>query len=374
MSKQQYAIIRTKKISNYTKSSQVANHNLRTGYISSNIDQDRSNQNIILHNAFGALKGSQFTERLEEYYKSIEAKQKTNSTIGMEFVLTASPEFFQGKSRIEVLEWVNKQKEFIDQEWGSSVKLAICHLDEKTPHIHCVISTDHKTVKKYKNQFGSFEKETVSLNAKRFDRKYLIDLQTRYANFNSSYGLERGAFASRAKHKTLKEFYRMLEQSTKNDKSIYKQIKRKIDSIKIPLKDRFNEKAILEIITKELSPFLLNAEKSRSIFKKFTEFSYSNLQNRLKRERDDLEQKKKELEKKQKAFDQNHLKRLELEKQIKQRDQEIFDLSQENKLARELLEHRKQHIEKLTNLLTPQQRKASLTPFDSKLPGQRPSS
>ena len=45
-------------------------------------------------------------------------------------------------------------------------------------------------------------KKVTSLNAKRFDRTYLIDLHTRYANHNKKFGLHRGVRNSEAKQIT----------------------------------------------------------------------------------------------------------------------------------------------------------------------------
>ena len=45
----------------------------------------------------------------------------------------------------------------------------------------------------------------TSLNAKRFNRQYLIDLQTRYAKHNEKFGLRRGVKNSEANHQDLKQ-------------------------------------------------------------------------------------------------------------------------------------------------------------------------
>ena len=58
--------------------------------------------------------------------------------------------------------------------------------DESTDHIHVIISTEETKTQRFKNRYGEGEKKVTSLNAKRFDRTYLIDLHTRYANHNKS--------------------------------------------------------------------------------------------------------------------------------------------------------------------------------------------
>ena len=99
----------------------------------------------------------------------------------MEFVLTASPEFFKNNPKSN---WAQHQLEFIKNEWGDNCKLAVIHKDESTDHIHVVVSTEETKTQRFKNRYGEGEKSVTSLNAKRFDRKYLIDLQTRYAKHN----------------------------------------------------------------------------------------------------------------------------------------------------------------------------------------------
>ena len=77
--------------------------------------------------------------------------------------------------------------------------------DESTDHIHVIISTEETKTQRFKNRYGEGEKKVTSLNAKRFDRTYLIDLHTRYANHNKKFGLHRGVRNSEANHKDLKQ-------------------------------------------------------------------------------------------------------------------------------------------------------------------------
>ena len=58
----------------------------------------------------------------------------------MEFVLTASPEFFTDDKK--KAEWASHQIDFIRKEWGDNCKLAVIHKDESTDHIHVIISTE----------------------------------------------------------------------------------------------------------------------------------------------------------------------------------------------------------------------------------------
>lgn len=112
----------------------------------------------------------------------------------------------------QVDEWAKSQLEFMKTEFGDNVKVAILHLDEKTPHLHFLLSTAKRSVKSYKNQHGQFSKETVSLNANRWDPDFLKGLHDRHAQHNQHYGLKRGEPGSKAVHKPVKEHYRDLRR------------------------------------------------------------------------------------------------------------------------------------------------------------------
>jgi hypothetical protein len=136
----------------------------------------------------------------------------------MEFVLSASPEFFFGhiggffKETWDLLvmdnpadreiiknywdqidkekldEWVKAQKEFSLEEFGENLERIDLHLDEKTPHIHLMVNSSLKSIKKYKNQKGEFFKETYSLNSEKYNPMYLRGLHDRHALKNSMFG------------------------------------------------------------------------------------------------------------------------------------------------------------------------------------------
>lgn len=87
----------------------------------------------------------------------------------------------------------------------------------KSPHLHFCVTTEHLSVKKYKNQKGEFHKETWSLNAKRYDPEFLAELHTRHALHNKPYGLVRGVRGSVRSNTPLKEFYRAVDKAMSTD-------------------------------------------------------------------------------------------------------------------------------------------------------------
>ena len=77
-------------------------------------------------------------------------------------------------------------------------------MSQPTTYMWWFLEEETKT-QRFKNRYGEGEKSVTSLNAKRFDRKYLIDLQTRYAKHNEKFGLKRGVRNSEANHKDLRQ-------------------------------------------------------------------------------------------------------------------------------------------------------------------------
>jgi len=207
-----FAILRTKRIKNYTQMSNMFKHNLRQKY-ANNVDSDKSKNNTVYINKIMS------SDDMKSFYSSMGVEERANSTKAIELVLTASPEFFQLASPSMVESWKKSQIDFLQKEYGKKLKFLVCHEDETSPHFHAVISVEETKTHKYKNQKGEFFKEKTTLNSRHFDRKYLIDLQTRYALANKKYSLTRGMYNSRAKHKELKAFQAEVNKSLKSDYS-----------------------------------------------------------------------------------------------------------------------------------------------------------
>lgn len=218
-----FNILRTKKQADNAKITNAIEHNLRLR-TQSNIDLSRTHLNEILVNSLNAslTNASDFQKKLNDFYeKELEIKPKENNVKLMEWVVSASPEFFKKYPEKEK-EWVKSQVDFFKKEFGDNVKLAVLHNDESTKHIHFMVSTEEKKVMKYKNQKGEFFKEKWGLNARRFNPEFLKELHTRHAEHNKNFGLSRGVKNSNSKHLSVKDFYKMIDtvQSTNYEKEI----------------------------------------------------------------------------------------------------------------------------------------------------------
>ena len=194
-----------------------------------NIDQSKTHLNEVLIDKFDLEStkdfGGGYAKKLTNYYDSLGIKQRKDAVQAMEFVLTASPEFFKENPK-KAKEWVQHQVDFMKKEFGKNLKFAVLHKDESSDHIHFVVSTEITKTQKFKNRHGTCEKEVTSLNAKRFNRNFLIDLHTRYAKHNEKFGLIRGVRGSEADHLSLKEHRKAVSEAETADyaKDVDKQI------------------------------------------------------------------------------------------------------------------------------------------------------
>lgn len=197
---------------------QALNHNMRI-YIDEHLREriypEKSNHNKLVFNPLGfdAMNGgSDFQEKLFKHYDDLGIKAKSDNVLMLEFIISASPEFFEAVTPQVVAAWEKSQLEFLKEQFGDNLKLVVEHNDESTKHYHAFVSTEIKSVKKYKNQKGEFFKETWSLNAKRFDPEFLVRLHDAHAVKNDGFGLLRGVEGSTATHESLKDYTKRLKR------------------------------------------------------------------------------------------------------------------------------------------------------------------
>lgn len=119
---------------------------------------------------------------------------RKNAVLAYDALLTASPEFFTGKSETLIEEWAETSLQWAGRHFGrDNIKGAILHMDETTPHIQLLI------IPEYQNK----------LNARHYTggREKMRQLWTEYAGAVKQYGLVRGREYSPAKHKDIKSYY-----------------------------------------------------------------------------------------------------------------------------------------------------------------------
>ena len=187
-----YAIYRTQKLKSFGEIGGSLSHTYRTRP-TPNADESRIHLNEhsleTYNSCFAAIKNS------------IPEKRRKNAVLCIEHLITASPEW-SGWNTEKEKEFFDKSLEFVKQKYGSENVIAhSIHRDETTPHlIVYVLPIDEKG----------------GLNAKKWlgGRAKLSQTQTDFANEVKSLGLERGLENSKARHKTLKKYYAVVNEPT----------------------------------------------------------------------------------------------------------------------------------------------------------------
>ena len=132
--KAQYGILRFKKYKG-PAISPIEAHNERTKeqYASNpDIDTDRSRYNLHLVQPQG-----RYREEADRMIAAAHCRVRKDSVRVVEALVTASPEFFKGKSPKEIQAFFQRAADFlIDRIGRENIVSAVVHMDEKTPHLH----------------------------------------------------------------------------------------------------------------------------------------------------------------------------------------------------------------------------------------------
>ena len=134
MSKPQYAILRFAKY----KGPEIGNieaHNERTKEkYASNPDVDISRSKYNFHLIEPQRK---YRAEAERQIKEAGCRTRSDSVRVVEALVTATPEFFQGKKKSEIRAYFQEALTFLQQSQDpKTIISAVVHMDEKTPHMH----------------------------------------------------------------------------------------------------------------------------------------------------------------------------------------------------------------------------------------------
>ena len=134
MSKAQHAILRFAKYKGPTVS-RIEAHNERTkeSYASNpDIKTELSKHNF--HPVTPDGKYRDFSNRI---IREAGCRVRKDSVTAVEVLITASPEFFEKKSRKEIHEFFSYAVDFMESKQNPDTYIsAVVHVDEKTPHMH----------------------------------------------------------------------------------------------------------------------------------------------------------------------------------------------------------------------------------------------
>lgn len=192
-----YAIIRHAKIKTIGNLTASAEHTFRERPTN---NADASKTHLNEHD--GAISSAEIVERFEQAFPD---KLRKNGVLAVEYLMTASPEWWEKASAEQQAEFFKRSREFLYERHGKeNVLYTGTQLDESTPHmVAYVLPRDEKG----------------KMNAAHFldGRKKLSECQDTYAEKVKSLGLERGIEGSTAKHERVKRHYGLLKLADKRE-------------------------------------------------------------------------------------------------------------------------------------------------------------
>lgn len=260
-----YAIFRVEPINKLKDLGQIGAHNTRTkeAYKSNpDIDKSKSHNNIQLVPITHKDYYSSYMNLVKDYKKQHDEKQKTerenrkksfnqmlddsNSVVTDELLFTSDKEFFKNMSKEEILRWANCCMDFVYEDIGykkEQILHSTIHMDEKTPHIHCVVVP---LIKKYDKRSDK-EKWTISKKYYMKDKNYLSTLQDKYHErmVSNGFNLDRGIKNSDNEHIDIKQYKKItrklnVELTSKNERlnKSMEELKSKMSSNKETIFDK----------------------------------------------------------------------------------------------------------------------------------------
>ena len=130
----QHAILRFEKRKAGSAGALEAHHERTKEQYASNpdIDTSRSREN------FHIIRPTQkYRREIDSRIKAAGCRTRKDSTMFVDTLITASPEFFTGRSRQEVQAYFTEAAAFMERKVGrGNIFSAVVHMDEKTPHLH----------------------------------------------------------------------------------------------------------------------------------------------------------------------------------------------------------------------------------------------
>ncbi len=236
-----YAIFRVEPIYKLADLAQIGSHNKREkkAYKSNpDIDITKTKNNIeLVPLSEKYIKG--FYNLTKEYKKEHDKRMETmrddrkktfkqmvddaNNVVADELLFTSDNDFFKDMSKKQIKKWADTCMDFVYEDLGyakEQILHATLHLDETTPHIHCVVVP---LIRKYDKRSNS-EKYTISKKQYIKSNTHLSELQDKYHQrlIDKGFDLKRGIKNSDNEHISIKEFKKITKKlDTRMEKQNY---------------------------------------------------------------------------------------------------------------------------------------------------------
>lgn len=158
----QHAILRFEKHKGHPAGPLEAHHERKKEQYASNpdIDTSRSKYNFHIVKPEG-----RYYHFIQSRIEQAGCRTRKDSTRFVDTLITASPEFFKGKSPKEIAAYFQRAADFlIDRVGRENIVSAVVHMDEKTPHLHLVfvpLTKDNRLCAKEKAKEITFSDLTL---------------------------------------------------------------------------------------------------------------------------------------------------------------------------------------------------------------------
>lgn len=196
-----YAILRTQKLKSGIAVRRSLMHAFR--------EQDTPNADPSRTQGNTHIGAADVDEALKRFNARLPEKVRKNAVLGVEYLMTASPEDMKGKSRQEQDAYFRDGLEWLKRRHGAeNVIYAGIHRDETTPHLYAyVVPLDRQG----------------KLNCRAFlgGAKALSEMQTDFAQqVGRQHGLQRGLEGSKARHTSIQQYYARVNEATPRTPSV----------------------------------------------------------------------------------------------------------------------------------------------------------
>ena len=348
-----YAIFRVEPIYKMADLAQIGSHNKREkkAYKSNpDIDITKTKNNIeLVPLSEKYIKG--FYNLTKEYKKEHNKRMETmrddrkktfkqmvddsNNVVADELLFTSDNDFFKDMNKKQIKKWADTCIEFVYEDLGytkEQVLHATLHLNEKTPHIHCVVVP---LIRKYDKRTNT-EKYTISKKQYIKDKAHLSNLQDKYYQrlIDKGFDLKRGIKNSDNEHISIKEFKKITKKlDTRMEKQNYlmirdyEELEEKLKTSKPTISGK--EVKIDKDTYDTLNNFMHTSKRvikdmprTQALFKELTDYTKSYKD--LEQERDNIKVEVKLLENKNKELQNDYDNLFDLLKTILQELKKFF--------------------------------------------------
>ena len=188
-----FAIMRCKKLSSMGNVAGSLSHCFRER------DTPNADPELTPHNEM--LQGTdQYQSSLDRIKEMLPEKRRKDAVLAVEYVMTASPEWFEKADISTQNEFFEKSMDFLKEKYGTqNILTAVVHRDETTPHLSAYVVPLTKDGRLSAKEFiGGKAKMTAD--------------QTEFAKGVKHLGLERGIEGTKTAHQSIKQFYARARQ------------------------------------------------------------------------------------------------------------------------------------------------------------------